>query len=526
MALPARGHATSAPNRSAPSRPLSGAAPRWRPRRGLARDRMSGRLATRRYSKHVRVAAMSVLTLATLRSLSPSQRAEVLVSRPEDQWFDRKSARVHARDIAATLIGFANAEGGLIAVGIHGGGFDAEVDIEAENTLRQSAVDFTVPPVPLVVERLTVETGQGASTVLLLEVGASDRLHTTVRDEAYLRIGDEVRRLTFDQRRELAFDKGQSNFEVTPARILRRSDLDDDLLGDLARRLGSTHPDRFLAARGLAATGSDVATMGAVLLFAATPQAELPEAHVRVLRYRGVVRDTGRRQQIVEDVRIEGPLPTQIERARDLVVELLPRRRALDSSGRFSDVPAIPADAWMEGLVNAVTHRSYSMVGDHIRVEIFDDRTEVTSPGRFPGVIDVQDPRRITRFARNPRIARMLADLHFGQELGEGIRRMFEEMRLAGLAEPHYLQTSGNVTLVLASDPVDRDLERQLSAEARILVRGLRDAGRLSTGDLVALVGRSRPAVLRDLDVLRRAGVVEWHGTSKKDPRAYWQLPR
>ncbi len=30
----------------------------------------------------------------------------------------------------------------------------------------------------------------------------------------------------------------------------------------------------------------------------------------------------------------------------------------------------IPRDAWLEGLVNAVIHRSYSMQGDHTHVEI------------------------------------------------------------------------------------------------------------------------------------------------------------
>jgi ATP-dependent DNA helicase RecG len=449
-----------------------------------------------------------------------------LLSREEDQWFDRKSSRVHPRDLAPTLIAFANAEGGLVAVGLHEGGLDAEVDAATENALRQTAVDFTVPPVALVVERLEVTTDQGSGTILVLEVRASDRIHATVRDEVFLRIGDEVRRLTFDQRRELEFDKGQSNFEISPARVLHRADLDNELLADVAQRLGSSDPDRLLAARGLAAAAPGGVTMGAVLLFAATPQAELPEAHIRVLRYRGVRRGTGRRQQIVEDVRVEGPLASQIDRTRELVEGLVPRRRALDRSGRFSDVAAIPADAWMEGIVNAVTHRSYSMMGDHVRVEIFDDRMEITSPGRFPGVVDVQDPERISRFARNPRIARVLADLDFGQELGEGIRRMFEEMRLAGLAEPQYSQTSGSVTLLLPADPVDRDLERRLSSQARVLVRALRDAGRLSTGELVRLTGRSRPVVLRDLDELRQAGVIEWHGRSKKDPRAYWQLPR
>ena len=174
--------------------------------------------------------------------------------------------------------------------------------------------------------------------------------------------------------------------------------------------------------------------------------------------------------------------------------------------------------------MNAVVHRSYSVSGDHVRVEIFDDRVEVESPGRFPGIANSSDPLHLTRFARNPRIARVCADLAFGQELGEGIRRMFEEMRLAGLADPEYVQTSGSVRLTLSSTGVDRELEARLPPGSPDLVRMIREAGRISTGDLVEATARSRPVVIRQLNALRDAGVIRWVGNNPKDPRAYWTL--
>jgi ATP-dependent DNA helicase RecG len=157
-------------------------------------------------------------------------------------------------------------------------------------------------------------------------------------------------------------------------------------------------------------------------------------------------------------------------------------------------------------------------------VEIFDDRIEIESPGRFPGIATTRNPLEVTRFARNPRIARVCSDLNFGQELGEGIRRMFEEMRLAGLGDPNYHQTAGSVRLTLSSTPVDRELEARLPLGARELVKVIRESGRVSTGDVVALTGRSRPTVIRQLRALQHAGVIEWRGHSPKDPRAYWEL--
>lgn len=194
-------------------------------------------------------------------------------------------------------------------------------------------------------------------------------------------------------------------------------------------------------------------TVAGVLLFGTEPQALFPEAHVRVLKYRGTERGSGERQQLALDERVEGPIPRMLVAARQVILENQPRRRALGRNGVFEDVPLVPEDAWLEGLVNAVVHRSYSVAGDHIRVELFDDRIEISSPGRFPGLVNLSTPFEAPRFARNPRIARVCADLRFGQELGEGIRRIYDEMRLAGLKDPVYRQTAASVRLTLSAEP-------------------------------------------------------------------------
>lgn len=339
----------------------------------------------------------------------------------------------------------------------------------------------------------------------------------------YLRVGDETRKLNFSQRQELLYDKGQPTYESTVVQGADHSDLDQPLLSSYADAVNHPVPARLLKARGLSLRSGDL-TVAAVLLFGDHPQTWLPEAGVRVLRYQGTERGTGARQRLLDDVRIEGSIPDQLNKAREEVFARLPTRQALAASGRFERVGLIPQDAWLEGLVNAVVHRSYSISGDHVRVEIFDDRVEIESPGRFPGIADAGDPLHMTRFARNPRIARVCADLHFGQELGEGIRRMYEETRLAGLADPMYRQTSGSVRVTLSATPVDRELEARLPPGSRDLVRIVRESVRASTGDIVSASGRSRPVVIRQLKALEEVGVVAWVGHSPKDPRAYWSL--
>lgn len=54
-----------------------------------------------------------------------------------------------------------------------------------------------------------------------------------------------------------------------------------------------------------------------------------------------------------------------------------------------------------------------------------------------------------TRFARNPLISRVLTEMELVRELNEGVPRIFEEMKAAGLPEPKIVETTANVTVVL-----------------------------------------------------------------------------
>lgn len=415
----------------------------------------------------------------------------------------------------------------MLVVGIHDGAVEGtDGEAKRRNAQMQANVDFCVPPVRTEARLVPCRRSDGADDHLLaFEIQPGEAVHADSRDQVFLRVGDENRRLSFAQRQELLFDKGQSNYE---ARVLDYvgfdgfDGLDEQLLQGYAAATGAPDPLRLMRARGLA-EGEEL-TIAGCLLFDHVPQTHLPEAFLRVLRYQGRERGTGARQRLLEDVRIEGPIPHQLLEARARIRELQPTRRALREDGRFGEVPLVPEDAWLEAVVNAAIHRSYSVGGDHTRVAIFDDRIEVSSPGRFPGLVDLAEPFEAPRFARNPRIARVCKDLDFGQELGEGIRRMYEEMRLAGLTDPIYRQTAGSVEVTLSTELRDRHLDEQLGPRTRTITAALRTAGRLSTGEVAELLGASRPIAQRELRALEGADAVEWVGKSPRDPRAYWRI--
>jgi len=455
-------------------------------------------------------------------ALPVDEAVEMLGRLPEGQWFERKSGRVSPRDLAIPLVALANAEGGCVLVGSHAGVADG-VAAAKMNALRQAAQDFTEPVVRATADVLDTSTGQ---RLLLLRVDPGDRVHQTTSGDCYLRVGDESRKLGFIQRQELEYDRGAAPYDGTPVAAVL-ADLDLAQVEAYQRAIGASTPEGMLRARGLQMRDGRL-TVAAYLLFAENPQDLYPNAHVRVLRYHDVERGAGAGLTLdaAGDVRCEGSIPAQIHGAATAIESLIPQRRALAASGRFEATPVIPRDAWLEGLVNAVLHRSYSMAGDHVRVEIFPNRIEITSPGRFPGLADPTRPLDISRYARNPRLARVCSDLGIAQELGEGIRRIYAEMRARGLTEPVYTQTASAVRLSLFfADAVPAAVRDTLPSGALRMLDVLRTAARpLGTGQVAEALGVTRPTASRHLQRLQEAGLVRWDGQSPKDPRATWRL--
>lgn len=467
----------------------------------------------------------------TALAAHPAEVGARVLALPEDQWFDRKSAAIAPKDLAVALVAFANAEGGIVVVGASNGQVRGLAAARKRvNELRQASVNFTVPPVRVHVREVECVNDDGAPDILLaVHVDVGERVHELTNGECYLRVGDSSHKLSYVQRQELDFDKGQAQYDGYTATGVNLDDLDTSLVNNYRSRTGASGTtEALLGARGLLDRTGGL-TNGAYLLFGQHPQDLFPQAYVRVLRFLTRERGTGARLGLDDnaDIRIEGPIPLVIQRARREIEKLVPRRRALSpTSGSFEPIPIIPTDAWLEGLVNAVVHRSYSLGGDHIRVEIYPDRVEIESPGRFPGLADPTRPLDISRFARNPRIARVCADLRIGQELGEGIKRIFDEMRAVGLSDPIYRQTGGSVRLTLAAIArLDPALAKQLPRGSQAILDALRAAGTpLGTGDISDLAGLSRPATQQRLRALADHNLIRWSGKSPKDPRAVWEL--
>ena len=459
------------------------------------------------------------------------ERARELFALREDQWFDRKSILIEPKDLAKTLVALANAEGGVVVVGLRDGVVEGTRRYpDKVNELRQTNHNHTSPPVRMRIDQVGCRNDRGdADTLLVIRVDPSETVHELTNGDCYLRVGDESRKLRHDQRVELGYDKGHNQYDGLSLPYATIDDLDPVLVRNYRDATGATGTTmQLFKARSLMTNHDGKITNAGYLLFGKQPQGVFPQAYVRVIRFLSNERGTGARLSVDDehDLRVEGPIPWAVQEAARIIEELVPKRRALQPSGLFETVPIVPRDAWLEGLVNAVVHRSYSLGGDHIRVEIYPNRVEIESPGRFPGLVDPSKPLDISRFARNPRIARVCSELRIGQELGEGIKRIFEEMRRVGLTDPVYVQKQASVVLKLVAIPrIDAATAARLPDGSQRVLDAMRAAdSQLGTGDIAEVLGMSRPALVKRLRALEEEGLIRWHGKSKRDPRAVWAV--
>ena len=89
-------------------------------------------------------------------------------------------------------------------------------------------------------------------------------------------------------------------------------------------------------------------------------------------------------------------------------------------------VEKIPEEAFRETIANALIHRTWD-VNAHIRVMMFDDKIEISSPGGLPtGISEEEYLKGNVSILRNPILGNVFYRLHIVEILGTGIVRIRE----------------------------------------------------------------------------------------------------
>lgn len=431
-----------------------------------------------------------------------------------------RDVREIAKDIGQTIVAFANSDGGDLVVGVEDDGSITGIPHGDDRTGYLRAW-----------QQQLLDAGEGVSVrvfdveidgvrVLLFRTEASSVVATTSDGRCLIRqkaASVPAAPQKIEQRRaHLLSDR---DYEALPVPEATLEDLDWDLIRERSQfnfdDVALLRYWNLIEQRN----GSFVLRRAALLLFAKNALRWHPNNRVRIRRVLGD--DAGYGRQLRSQEReLLGPIASLLGQAH------LVLRRTLERESRqeelFSTSTLLPEDAVDECLVNAVVHRNYAIEGQAVEILLFPDRVEFKSPGRLLDPITVEDlkAQEGVHVSRNPVMMRVLRDLGWTRDQGEGMSRIFGSMRQVELHEPELEEVADTFVVRLSTRSVyDERTQAWIASygpfglqpqERRYLVALRQAGGTLSIDKLARQLNESFNQVKAALASLEKRGLV-WH---------------
>ncbi|PEG96931.1 hypothetical protein CP360_04230 [Lactobacillus sp. UMNPBX9] len=161
----------------------------------------------------------------------------------------------------------------------------------------------------------------------------------------------------------------------------------------------------------------------------------------------------------------------------------------------------IPEVAFREAVANTLVHRAWDIPAK-IRISMFDNRIEITSPGGLPfGMSREEYLQGLISVARNPILANVFFRLKYIEMFGTGIRRIKRAYQELGVT-PEFKVSENSVTVIL---PVIAN-KRELTVDEEKIIKVIKENIQATSSEISTQTGINKSKVVR---LLR--GLVEDH---------------
>lgn len=371
----------------------------------------------------------------------------------EGQFLEQKSVRYALRKhadadgLACDCVGFANAAGGAILLGIEDGHDEApasqSVADDLPDRLRKRIAQITVN---VAITARKAVSANGGEFVEIQVYRNDQSIAATSNGRYFIRVSGETRRLLPDDLGRLMAEKNSFVWELQTTRRIPESAYDEGKLADFVRRVRASDrvsefvrgkPDAELLGHYQFVRSGSLTNLGILWIGRREDRAALLYApEIQCIKFD----ERGRkvRKHVWNDFS-QNPLEL-IEAVWREVPDWRESYELPDGLFRKS-VPHYDEVVVRELLANALAHRPYTQRGD-IFLNLHPDRLEVRNPGLLPiGVT----PRNIlhTTSKRNSHLAKVFYDLKLMEGEGSGFDRMYEVLLTSGRPIPEVQEGDG-----------------------------------------------------------------------------------
>lgn len=414
--------------------------------------------------------------------------------------------------IIKTIIGFCNAKGGKLIIGVKDDGSIvgiSEDDIhQVMEWLDHAIYEACTPPVlPLIYQQRIDD-----KVLLVIEVSSGTnkpyyQKSLGLSQGTYIRLGRSTVKADADIIEELKWQSRGISYDQLPLYHTAMENLDSEKIQHFLnhRRNGITSPltKEILLSYEIIKKEhiTDYVTIAGMLLFGKSPQQFLSEAYILCCHF-SEFKD---REAIASRI-CKGTLFEQFDESFDFIMERLNKSFKIENRKR-EEHWEIPPIAIREVLMNAILHRNYH-INAPIKISVYSDRIEFFSPGGFSGPIDTSELESGITYVRNTAIAKVLWEARYIEKMGSGFITLFTSYRKEGLVLPEIKEGTNFVKCILPrvrAESITGDVESQIFNLFKI-------AAEISMADIIHRLNIPRTSAVRTLNKLIASGRLTRHG--------------
>ncbi len=136
----------------------------------------------------------------------------------------------------------------------------------------------------------------------------------------------------------------------------------------------------------------------------------------------------------------------------------------------------LPEKSIRELIINAMVHRSYLDHGT-IQVAVYDNRLEITSPGKLPMGQTMERMKEGYSKIRNEALAHAFAYMNLIEHWGSGIPRIIDKVKAAGLREPEFIGGEVDLRINIYRGQVDGTVDLNNAIKVPDTIGKMPDSG-------------------------------------------------
>ncbi len=358
-----------------------------------------------------------------------------IIQQGENEAVEFKTADVHADSLAKELVAFSNSGGGSIIIGVDDDGEILGIDPEwdGETWVANIARNNVIPAIDCKIEyaAVTLESNQNKKVLQITVPKGKDKPYQTNKSQYLVRVGSTNRVTSIHELMRLFQQSGVFHFDSTTVQGARLSSVNKSLLDQYLAQYNvslADEPDESILLRNMDIMDGDNLTMAGLLIFGINPQRYFSNACISYAHFVGEeISD-----ELIDKQVIGGTLPEQIEKTLATLKHNIKQPSIIVGAKTQATTPTYSDKVLRELIVNAVTHRNYSIEGSRIRIMHYANRIEFISPGRLPNTITLEKLRYGVSYAVNPVILKFLENMRFIDKLGRGLPMVYSEAKALG----------------------------------------------------------------------------------------------